>query len=385
MSTTEVRVIGGGLAGLVAAIECAERGARVLLLEQRGQLGGRARSTTAKGFVTNYGTHALYAGLGNVSWLEERGLLPPTVRAPSTGIRYVQEGRARRMPPAALLRALRLVRREPPPDVDLRSWLTDAAGAEAAAAVCAIGDVITFHHDSGSLAADFVWKRLRWVYAPPSIRYVLGGWSELVDRLERRARELGVHIELDTEVTTLPGPPVIVALHLSEARELLDRPDLDWPSGRAALLDVGLEHRRGDPKALFGLDDGVLVERFSAWDKSVAPDGQELLQAHVGIGPDEDVAEGIGRIEAALDAGFADWRERTVWRRKLVADGRTGAVDRPGTTWRDRPAIDQGGGVFLAGDMVAAEGFLSEVAFKSAAEAARGAVAWTAETRMAEA
>ena len=47
-------------------------------------------------------------------------------------------------------------------------------------------------------------------------------------------------------------------------------------------------------------------------------------------------------------------------------DGRTGALDFPGQTWRDRPAIDRGDGVFVAGDMVAAPGCLSEIAWSSA-------------------
>jgi hypothetical protein len=50
-------------------------------------------------------------------------------------------------------------------------------------------------------------------------------------------------------------------------------------------------------------------------------------------------------------------------------------LDPPGTTWRDRPAIDRGDGVFLAGDMVAAPGCLSEIAWASAIEASRLAVA----------
>ena len=50
-------------------------------------------------------------------------------------------------------------------------------------------------------------------------------------------------------------------------------------------------------------------------------------------------------------------------------NGRTGALDPPGKTWRDRPQIDRGGGVFLAGDMVAAPGCLSEIAWASAVEA----------------
>ena len=47
-------------------------------------------------------------------------------------------------------------------------------------------------------------------------------------------------------------------------------------------------------------------------------------------------------------------------------DARSGALDMPGTTWRDRPAVDRGDGVFLAGDMVAADGLLAEVAWASA-------------------
>src|ERR1700722_20152903 len=35
-----VVVVGGGLAGLAAALECADRGARVTLLERRNRLGG---------------------------------------------------------------------------------------------------------------------------------------------------------------------------------------------------------------------------------------------------------------------------------------------------------------------------------------------------------
>ncbi|MGW7790566.1 hypothetical protein ACWGKX_24110, partial [Streptomyces tricolor] len=51
------------------------------------------------------------------------------------------------------------------------------------------------------------------------------------------------------------------------------------------------------------------------------------------------------------------------------ADGRTGAVDLPGRSWRDRPAVDRGDGVYLAGDQVAAPGVLAEVSFNSAVTA----------------
>ncbi len=87
------------------------------------------------------------------------------------------------------------------------------------------------------------------------------------------------------------------------------------------------------------------------------------------VGPDAGKADGVAHAERLLDLGFPGWRERTVWRRASLSRGRTGAVDRPGTTWRDRPAVDRGDGVYLVGDRVAAPGVLSEVSFTSAVEA----------------
>ena len=45
------------------------------------------------------------------------------------------------------------------------------------------------------------------------------------------------------------------------------------------------------------------------------------------------------------------------------------ALDPPGKTWRDRPAVQRAEGVYLAGDMVAAPGCLSEIAWASAIDA----------------
>jgi phytoene dehydrogenase-like protein len=172
----------------------------------------------------------------------------------------------------------------------------------------------------------------------------------------------------------VPDPPVIIALNPAEARRLLGAPGLDVETTRCALLDLGLRRRRGDPFVVSDLDGSGWLERFSAADHSLAPDGHELVQGQVGIRPDETPQEAISRLERVADASFRGWRERTVWRRQQVMDAMTGAVDLPGTTWRDRPAIARGDGVYLAGDWVAAPGLLSEVAFASAVEAAEGAV-----------
>ncbi|MHB1538929.1 MAG: hypothetical protein ACYCUM_10925 [Solirubrobacteraceae bacterium] len=89
------------------------------------------------------------------------------------------------------------------------------------------------------------------------------------------------------------------------------------------------------------------------------------------IRPGESTQEAGARLERLVDQSLVDWRERRTWHRRQVMDARSGALDLPGRSWRDRPAIDRDDGVFLAGDMVAAPGLLSEVAWASAIEASR--------------
>jgi len=73
---TDIAVIGGGLAGLTAAITCAEGGASVRLFEANSSLGGRARSIDGP-YKANLGPHAIYSGGVMWDWLTARGLVPP--------------------------------------------------------------------------------------------------------------------------------------------------------------------------------------------------------------------------------------------------------------------------------------------------------------------
>jgi hypothetical protein len=176
-------------------------------------------------------------------------------------------------------------------------------------------------------------------------------------------------------VEALPNGPVIIATELADARSLLGDAGLEWQSGHTVCLDLGLRSQHGDPFVVSDLDEAGWVERFTAPDPSLAPEGEELIQAQMPIRPNEPIDDATGRLERLLDLSLPPWRERETWRRRQVMKGRTGALDLPGQTWRDRPAVDRGDGVFLAGDMVASPGLLSEVSWASAVAAAQAAVA----------
>ncbi|MDV5147359.1 NAD(P)-binding protein [Streptomyces sp. SBC-4] len=375
----KLTIIGGGFAGLTAAITAAEAGAKVTLHEAHHTPGGRAR--TAEGpYRTNEGPHALYSGGPHWTWLRQRGLLGPLAPLPpaeALRLRFHRDGALRRTPPLGLLRQTLRGAGQAPVDLDFRTWVTGLAGERTAHDAAAYSAVALFHHDPGSLSARFVQERLhRAGSLPPEAHYIRGGWGQLIERMVVRAWEMGVRIETSSRVDSLPlgDGPVVVATSLPAAARLLGDPSLTWESGRTVLLDLALRTGKGDPFAISDLDAPGWIERFTAQDASLAPAGQQLIQAQLPIGPAASKADGVAHAERLLDRGFPGWRERTVWRREAVSQGRTGAVDRPGTTWRDRPAVDRGDGVYLVGDQVAAPGVLSEVSFTSAMEAVSLAV-----------
>ncbi len=366
----EITVIGGGVAGLTAAITCAENGADVQLFEAHETLGGRGRSADGQ-YKANLGPHAIYGGVLS-EWLKARDLLPALARPLLTGVRFHYEGGIHRTPPLSLIPpGLRLRGRMAPTDQSFRSWVTDHSDARTADFLSSLAGVYTFYHDPGELSAAFVWERTqRLLLTPkPPARFIIGGWTTLIAALASHARSLGVRIVTGERVDDLPAAPVVVALELCDARQLLGDETLHWPSGKTVCLDLGLEEHRGDPWIISDLESSGWVERYSAQDQSLVPSGEHLMQAQMPIRPHEDAEGAAARLEAIIDASFEGWRDRVTWRRRQVMDGRSGALDLPGTTWRDRPAVDRADGVFLCGDQVAAPGCLAEVSIASAIEA----------------
>jgi phytoene dehydrogenase-like protein len=384
---TPITVIGGGIAGLVASITAAEFDCPVILHEANHRLGGRAQTSTGL-YLANLGPHVLYDDGPFWTWLAERGLVNSSLapRAPFgalSSIRFRVDGRRRRMPPARVASALARRSRRAPVDSAFRDWATEQWDPETAALLSNLAGVFSFDSDPGRLSAAFVWERLLRVFKPqiPTARYLRGGWSSLVDRLADHARSLGVTIVTNSLVDHVPEErPVIVATELSAARRLLGDESLCWEGSQVVLLDLGIESRRGDPFVLSDLDGSGWVEQFSAADRSLSPEGHSLLQVQVGLRFGETMAEGVHRAEELVECGYPDWRQREIWRRRSVLRSRSGALDLPGTSWGDRPKVDRGGGIFVAGDMVAAPGLLSEVSANAAIASVNLAMAAAAST-----
>lgn len=170
MSAPRVVVVGGGLAGLSAAIACADGGARVTLLEARPRLGGATFSFSRQGMSVDNGQHVFLRCCTAYRWFLSRvGSASGTALQPRLAIPVLAPGgttgwlrRARFPAPlhlaGALARyphlepaervgvartALALSRLRPGPDLDERTfgaWLREHGASPAATA--ALWDLI---------------------------------------------------------------------------------------------------------------------------------------------------------------------------------------------------------------------------------------------------
>ncbi len=276
-STNRITIVGGGLAGLTAAITCAEGGARVSLLEARSALGGRARSSDGP-YKANVGPHAFYKDGPLWQWMAERKLLPHHVGPPLAGFRLRWQGEIRRTPPLASIPAvLRLRGREAPdrprlPHAGRPSTPTSAPRRCSRRAPACTPSTTTPARCRPRSSGRGRSGRCSPHRPQLATRSAAGARSCAPWRIA--PAELGVRIETGCGVGELPETPTIVATELGEARELLGDDSLRWTSGHTVCLDLGLRHRRGDPFVVSDLDEAGWIERFTAPDPSLAPGGR---------------------------------------------------------------------------------------------------------------
>lgn len=288
---------------MTAAIAVAETGAPVRLYEAHQTLGGRGRAT-APAHVAHDGAHVFYADGPHCAWLKQRGFVsdlgwPRLGDWARAGFRV--GGRGRSLPPVRMLRA----------------------------------------QARGRLSAAFVWELFQCVFGAnvPAVRWVRGGWQRVIDQMAAHAIELGVVIEAGARIDRLPtGGPVIIATDLNAAGTLLDDDSLHWTSGHCALLDIAVTASRGDRTLVFDLDEGGFHESYTMQDDTIAPPGEWLFQLQMPTRTGESASMTLTRLKLFADTVVPGWRDRTTFQRSATAKGRTGALDLPGQTWRDRTA-----------------------------------------------
>lgn len=303
---------------------------------------------------------------------------------------FVRGGRPRRMlgGEPELARWLLGIARCDPEDLcetSVAEWLRAGLRSEKArAGAGALVRVATFVADHESFSADAAAVQLKTVLVP-GVRYLRGGWQSLVDALAGYAEGSGAQLRTRAAVRALDrdaggwtvaldeetlradvlvvaaGGPDAVAKVLGERA-----PSAPGPAAELSVLDLGLESlpRRSRRFAL-GIDEPTYLSRHSPPDHE---DGVLLSLASYTRQPRE-------ALEAMADAVQPGWRERATLERFLPRMVAVSAISTPaGGGLRGRPGVEQGEGLFLAGDWIGPEGWLVDAAISSGAAAAASAL-----------
>lgn len=416
-TTTDVVVIGGGLAGLAAATFLARAGLGVTLFDKAHEVGGRAITQAKSGFHFNLGPHALYRGGQGARILRELGV-PFTGNMPSASGGYaLDHGTAYTLPAgfvsllttgllhlpgkletARLLGSLAKINAQSVQHLTVREWLEQAIRQpEVRGLVQALFRVATYTNDPERQSAGTALAQLQMALTS-NVLYLDGGWQVLVDGLRAAAQTAGVNIETgkravsleyDTAVrrlcladgSTLSASAVIVTGSPADAAALVPSSEIlrQWADTaipvKAACLDIGLA-RLPRPRALFalGIDRPLYFSVHSAVAK-LGPDGGAVIHAAkylnttVPTDPKADEQE----LEGVLDIMQPGWREIVIERRflpNMVVSHFLVTAAVGGTTGRPGPAVPGIHNLYVAGDWVGPEGLLADASLASAKRAA---------------
>jgi squalene-associated FAD-dependent desaturase len=433
-----VAVVGGGLAGLAAALACADAGARVTLVERRQRLGGLTWSFEHRGLQVDNGQHVFLRccreylsfldriGARGDVMVQERLDIPvvapgPSGSAPTVGrlrrsglpaplqlagslLRYPHLPLAQRLQLGRALRALRHLRLDDPAldDVTFGDWLH--AHGQSDSAVATVWDLITvptvnLPAAEASLAlAAMVFKTglledaaaadIGWSRVPLGALHGVRASVALADA--GVAVRLGVRVESVRPVSVggfavddLHSDAVVVALPHEEAAHVLPKGAVAHQSrlaelGDSAILDVHLFYDRPVTRwPLMAAVRSPIQWVFDRTESSGLTTGQYLA---VSISASDDLfAERpevlAGRVGAALERLLPAAHEARLLDSLVTKERRATFRAVPGTAPLRPVARTSVPGLTVAGAWTATGWPATmEGAVRSGREAARGAL-----------
>ena len=423
-----VIIVGGGLAGLSAAVYLARAGRTVTIFERRRYLGGRAVTHLRHGYRFNLGPHAFFRAGHGWNVLRELGIPVrggvPKVRG--FGMLGTQRfkfpgsfwsilttslfGLKAKMQMLALLLRIRGIDPKPYASMTVREWIDANASDERVRLLLeALFRLATYSNRPDLQSAGSALAQLR--LSIRGVVYIDEGWQKIVDSLHSAAVASGVNFVTSSRVvsvdneggavrgvelgglevedrkdtmslvmpdmsdpdkgTRIPADTVLLAVDPSTARELVR--DVDWPETTAVVmssLDIALS-KLPQPHNTFalGLDKPHYFSVHSAWAQ-LTPKGGALL--HVGYYGDGGTE---AELEALVDELQPGWRDLVVHRRFLPAMTVSNALVRPDGIAARTKAVTPVRGLYVAGDWVDEGGILSDAAFASARAAAKAIIA----------
>ncbi|MBR7797597.1 NAD(P)-binding protein [Agaribacter marinus] len=412
----DVVIVGGGLAGYVAANFLAKTPLNVLLLEKAKQVGGRARTDIINHQLFNLGPHALYKKGMARTILEELNITLEG-NTPKLGGILIENNTKYVAPfsPLGLFKTTFLnwkerkewvsilikIKNSNRDELDTKTfheWVHQSTNSEKVRSLLyIIGRLATYCHAPHKVSAYVVISHIQ--YAIGGVTYLDGGWQTMIDQLHNQAVISGVEIQtksnmkqivknksdqfqltlsngdcLQTKHVLYTGAPDNLNNVIAESFPYLQRNFLEEiVPVKAATLDVALE-KLAKPKQLFAM--GITTPYYYSVHSKYARLSQSgqctilhVLKYHH---PDERI---FGRqeqtnLEAFLNKIQPGWQEYEVARRflpQITVNYRLPQVGERKNFCQSETHIS---GLFIAGDWASPDSILSEGAVESGKKAA---------------
>lgn len=420
MRTIDVVVVGGGIAGLVAAAFAAKGGAGVRLLEASPTLGGRARTRNVSGYRFNQGAHAFYRGGFLDQALHDLGVaVTGNVPALAAGF-FVDDNTPHQAPfsaaglaatnllscaekseMASLFRRLIDRSTETPPGTPLEDALAKLTpSAKARAVLAAMVRLTSLVHAPKGADGLALFEQLHGGLTR-SVLYLDGGWGRMIDGLRSACLAAGADLRSSARVASIEhGTPwritladgtgfaaraAILAVSPGQAATLYpelknQRGITDAVPAKTACLDIGLATLpRPDMLFALGVDRPLYFSVHSAAAR-LAPEGAALIHAmrYLEQGEKPDRHRLLAELEGFVDVAQPGWRSHERARQFLPAMPALSSIPlatTPGMDGRPGVAVPNAEGLFIAGDWVGSVGLLGDAAAVSGRSAGEAAAA----------
>lgn len=412
----DIVIVGGGLAGYVAATYLARTDLSILVLEKGGRLGGRAGTNKIKQQYLNVGPHALAKKGIAKSVLEELGIRL-SGKSPKVGGILVENDLEYAAPfsPLELFTTRLLNPRErmewiavlwkvmnTNPDnlaeQTFQQWVTQVAYSERCKQLLhVLGRLSTYCNAPETASAKVMLSSMK--QAMKGVLYLDGGWQTIIGQLHRKAVSSGVQVRTRTPVKQIvpleqdhfklilvndedihakyvictTGPQELDKM-LNETMSLDQKRFLDQITAvRGATLDLALT-QLPDPGNLFamGLTDPLYYSVHSTYARLSDDPKNVVLHVFKYHHPADQVDEKRikDELEQLLDQLQPGWQQYMITKRfipDITVNQRLPQVGDEQKLQRFKTGVP---GVYIAGDWASPHSILSDAAVSSGKQAA---------------
>ena len=414
-SKWDVIIIGGGLAGYVAANYLAKAGMSILIIEKDKKVGGRARTDKIGQELFNIGPHALYAKGKAAPILQELGINLHG-KSPKLNGLLIDDNLEYNAPfnPVGIfttrllnwkeriewlkiLQKIKGMKMEQLSDQTFQQWTQKMARSKNVQDLLLIlGRLATYCHAPEKVSASVIVSHLKTVMN--GVLYIDKGWQTIIDQLHNNAVISGVQIQSGMKVNDIKMGDNIFKLSLSTEEELTCKYVLSTTSPqellkifgenikqtqvdflkqiipvKGATLDVALT-KLPKPDQLFAMEIAQPFYYSVHSNAAILSENESTVVLHVFkyLHPDDKIGgkEIRNELEQFLDKIQPGWQKYKISSRFMPTITVNQRLPQIGDELKLQCSKLEGAGLYLAGDWASSHSILAEGAVSSAKKAA---------------